>query len=109
MATPAGPRGTYSEADVESGKLWAILGYLFGLLAIVPLLQKDNDFALFHARQAIVLLIFSIPTCGGCVIGALVMVVLGIINVLNGRYEPLPLIGRFGEEWFGGISKTTGA
>ena len=104
MATPGAPRA-YSAADVESGKLWAILSYVFGILAIVPLLQKDNDFALFHARQVLVLLIFSVPTCGGCVIGALVMVVIGLINAINGRYEPLPLIGRFGEEWFGGIQK----
>jgi len=53
----------------------------------------------------LVLLIFSIPTCGGCVIGSLIMVVLGVINALNGRYQPLPLIGRFGEEWFGGMQK----
>ena len=104
MATPGAPRA-YSQQDVETGKLWAILSYLFGILALVPLLQKDNDFALFHARQALVLLIFSIPTCGGCVIGSLIMVVLGLINAINGRYEPLPLIGRFGEEWFGGMQK----
>jgi uncharacterized membrane protein len=104
MATP-GVHRVYSTDDIEPGKMWAILSYLFGLLAIVPLLQKDNDFALFHARQALVLLIFSIPTCGGCLIGTLIMVVLGLINAINGRYEPLPLIGRFGEEWFGGIQK----
>lgn len=106
MATPGAPR-TYSQQDVEAGKLWAILSYLFGILAIVPLVQKDNDFAMFHARQVLVLLIFSIPTCGGCVIGSLIMVVLGLINALNGRYQPLPLIGRFGEEWFGGMQKAS--
>lgn len=104
MATPGAPRA-YAAHDVEAGKLWAILSYVFGLLAIVPLLQKDNDFALFHARQALVLLIFSIPTCGGCVVGTVVMAVIGLINAINGRYQPLPLIGRFGEEWFGGIQK----
>lgn len=104
MSSPNVPRA-YSPGDVEAGKLWAILSYLFGILAIVPLLQKDNDFAMFHARQVLVLLIFSIPTCGGCVIGSLVMVVIGLINAINGRYEPLPLIGRFGDEWFGGMQK----
>jgi|SRR6185436_19267008 uncharacterized membrane protein len=104
MATPGSPRA-YSQQDVETGKLWAILGYVFQILALVPLLQKDNDFAMFHARQALVLLIFSIPTCGGCVVGGLVLAVMGIINAINGRYEPLPLIGRFGEEWFGGMQK----
>jgi uncharacterized membrane protein len=105
MGTPQVPRA-YAAEDVEPGKLWAILGYLIPILVIVPLLQKDNDFALFHARQALVLLIFSIPTCGGCLVGTLVLAVLGLINSINGRYEPLPLIGRFGEEWFGTIQKT---
>lgn len=104
MATPGTPRA-YSQQDVEGGKLWAILSYVFQLLALVPLLQKDNDFAMYHARQALVLLIFSIPTCGGCVVGGLILAVLGLINAINGRYEPLPLIGRFGEQWFGGMQK----
>jgi uncharacterized membrane protein len=104
MGTPGTPR-SYSQQDIEDGKLWAILGYVFQILALVPLLQKNNDFAMYHGRQALVLLIFSIPTCGGCVVGGLVLAVMGIINAINGRYEPLPLIGRFGEQWFGGMQK----
>ena len=105
MSTPGGPRTQYSQEDVETGKLWAVLSYLFGILAIVPLIQKDNDFALYHAKQSLVLLIFAIPTCGGCVVGGVVLTVLGLINSINGKYEPLPLIGRFGEEWFASFRK----
>ena len=96
-----------STADVEPGKLWAILSYLVPILVAVPLIQKDNDFSLFHARQTLVLLIFGIPTCGGCIIGGLVLAVMGAMNAYNGKYEPLPLIGKFGEEWFGTIRKAS--
>src|SRR5687767_5641127 len=101
--TPGG--SGQSAADIESGKLWAILGYIFQLLAIVPLVQKDNDFAMYHAKQALVLLIIGIPTCGFCVVGAPVLIVMGVINAVNGKYEPLPLIGKFAESWFGGMQK----
>lgn len=105
MTTPMPPRAPYSREDVEPGKLWAVLSYLFGIVALVPLVQKDNDFALYHAKQALVLVIFAIPTCGGCVVGGLVLAVLGILNAAGGKYEPLPLIGRFGEEWFASFQK----
>lgn len=105
MSTATPPRSQYSQEDVESGKLWAVLGYLFGITALVPLIQKDNDFALYHARQTLVLMIFAIPTCGGCVVGGLIFAVIGILNAVGGKYEPLPVIGRFGEEWFGGFQK----
>ena len=94
-----------SREDVEAGKLWALLSYLVPILVAVPLMKKDNEFSLFHARQALVLLIFGIPTCGGCIVGSLVFAVMGAMNAYNGKYEPLPLIGKFGEEWFGNIRK----
>ncbi len=101
----------------SSNKLMAILAYL-GILALIPYLTKSSDpFVAFHTKQGIRLLIAEVATglvamflmpMLGFVPGAffllamllnlvwlgwLVLSVLGIVNVLQNKKEPLPLIG----------------
>ena len=92
----------------EEKDLTAILSYI-GILFLVPLLAcKDNAFAQFHAKQGLVLFIAEIATAMiswipviGWLVGMicwimwLVLSIMGIVNVLNGRQSPLPLIGGF--------------
>lgn len=106
------------QEEIESGKVLAVLAYIIPILVIVPIIQRDNDFALFHARQVLLLLIAGvlvsvvnvIPCLGQIifVVGALTLLVLGIlglINAIRGDAKPLPLIGGFAEEWFKGLTK----
>jgi uncharacterized membrane protein len=102
-------------SDIEKNKVFAVLAYL-GILFLVPLLAaKDSKFARYHTNQGIVLFLafvvayIAIAIMGhipfvGCLvlvlfpvvsIGHLVFIVLGIINAVNGKYKPLPLIGQF--------------
>ena len=53
---PNNPFG-YPQEDVEQGKLLAILSYIIPLVSLVPLIQKDNHFSLFHAKQVLLLAI----------------------------------------------------
>lgn len=90
---------------VVEGKAWAILAYLWILCLIPLIMKKDNAFALFHAKQGLLLFISSIifgviaivPLLG--IIGTLgdivvlVLSIMGILNVLIGRYWKAPLIG----------------
>ena len=107
--------GGMDTSDIDKNKVFAVLAYL-GILFLVPLLAaKDSKFARYHTNQGIVLFLalvvvwIAIAILGhipvvGCValilvpvvsICHLVFIVLGIINAVNGRYKPLPLIGQF--------------
>lgn len=107
---------TVSADEIEKGKVLAILGYIIWIIALVPLIQKDNRFSLYHAKQVLtaficlipLFLLSFIPLLGCfiwiaamvCVLGCIIM---GIINCVNHRMAPLPVIGKFGEQWFKGI------
>ena len=115
-ADPNNPFG-YPMEDVEAGKLMAILGYLIPILFIVPLIQKDNHFSLFHAKQVLLLIfgyvassIVAAITCGvGSIlyIPCLVWQIIGLVFAIQGQYKPLPLVGNLAENWFKGIQKET--
>jgi len=101
---------------VEEGMVWAIIGYIW-ILFLVPLLaKKDNKFALYHAKQGMMLFIvwvvFFVATLIvgwvpiiGLLLSALMWIVLlvlfviGIINAATGKYAPLPVVGKTAEKW----------
>lgn len=118
-----------AKAGSDDSKLFAVLAYLLGIIGflIVLLAKKEDRFAMFHAKQSLVLSIvaliiwipgsiiasifFVIPFIGWVIggllwmlllllsLGLLVFVVIGIINAVNMQEKPLPLIGRFGEKF----------
>ena len=93
-----------SRTSAGHNKLLAALSYV-NILFLIPLLfVQDDEFARFHAKQGARLFvcnaigtvlgsIFSI----GWVINLLLiyLMVVGIKNALNGKWEPLPYIGKF--------------
>ncbi len=96
---------------VKEGKVYAILAY-FGILCLIPLLvKKDNKFALFHAKQGLVLFIaeviltfiWVIPFLGWF-IGAIgwilipIICIIAIIQVLMGNYWRIPVIADIAEK-----------
>lgn len=100
----------FDPQDIQNNKVMALLAYL-GFLFLIPLLAAPNSrFARFHANQGIVLFIFGaiasiiagatclIPFVGwiiGGILGIfeLVLMILGIVNAVNGQAKQLPLIG----------------
>ncbi len=89
----------------ESPNMIAILCYL-GILVIVPLLvAKDDEFVNYHIKQGLVLLItfflvsfIPIINLFAWIVG-LVFMIMGIINVVNGKKKEIPLIGQFAEKF----------
>ncbi len=99
------------EADVSQVRLFGIIGYIFPILFFLPLVTeaKDNSFAKYHANQQLLLLLFLIigNTAASILtviliglllypivwIYGLICMVLGILNVVNDREKPLPIIG----------------
>ena len=87
-------------------RLIAFLSYL-SILFLIPLKRfKKSDFIYYHAKQGLGLFILSIivvfffwlPVVGWVAVMAfLVLWFTGIMNVLSGKKEPVPVIGRISE------------
>ena len=90
---------------IREGKFFAAIGYIFVLCFVPLLLKKDNAFAQFHGRQALVLFIFglaaaiikSIPIIGDVVFSFAYVVLgiaslLGIVRVLMNEYWEMPVV-----------------
>ena len=101
--------------DSGESKLWAFLAYLLGIVGfiLVIALKRNDKFAMFHAKQSLVLFIFMvlvsfvggiIPFIGWFIIwpfGSLLATILfiqGVVYSLTGKQKPLWLIGKFGEK-----------
>lgn len=99
------------QKDAKDEKIFAMLGYLW-ILCFIPLIyRRNNKFAVFHARQGLIIFIISliifvlraIPMIGP-LIGLLgfisigLLVITGIIQALLGNYWRIPVIGDYAEK-----------
>lgn len=112
--------------EILEGQTFAILSYALSLTLLpfffVPLIQRNNSFSLFHAKQTLALWILGIISlyvgsllmviCVGFILmlAALVFLtaldIVGLIHAIKGEQKPLPLVGKWAETWFKGIRKT---
>ena len=98
-------KGEGTKKEIQEGKIFALLGYLF-ILCIIPLIfKKDNEFALFHAKQGLVIFIAEVgifvlsmaPLFGPLILsmGKLIFGILslwGIIQAVSGKYTKIPVV-----------------
>jgi uncharacterized membrane protein len=102
-------------AKNSDSKLWAFLAYLLSIIGfvLVYVLKKNDKFAMYHARQSLVLFIAAviigivgsiIPVLGWFIILPVgevivcVLAIMGIINALTGQQKPLWLIGKYADK-----------
>lgn len=104
---PQGP----SQADIDENKVIAAIGYL-GILCLLPLLlKKDSVFAQHHGKQGLMLLICwmilwvvnVIPILGQITfvlgsLGLFILLLLGILNALNGKMWEMPVLGEYAKQ-----------
>ena len=100
-----------SAPEIADGKFSAIVGY-FGFLCFIPLLLKrNNSFAQFHGRQALVLFIFelvawivtAVPVVGNWVFASLCLVLglfslVGMIKAARSEHWPVPIIHHIADQ-----------
>ncbi len=96
-------------------KVFAFLAYLLGIIGfvIILLVRKNDKFAMYHAKQSLVLNILAviiyiagvfIPIIGWFFILPLgylligILWIVGVIRVITGTEKPLPVIGKYGEK-----------
>lgn len=107
------------ENTQPEGKQTAIIAYitLIGLIiAFVMNSEKKNAFANYHIRQSLGLMctgfalafVNVIPILGWIVsiLGTLFLMVLwviGLMNAVNGKESPVPVLGNLYSKWFANI------
>jgi len=88
------------------------IGYIWLLFLLPLLLKKDDEFCQFHAKQGLMLFLFSLVVMilGGIpVIGWLIVIpigwviigiltLLGIINALQGKKWEMPVLGKWAKK-----------
>ncbi|OXM84931.1 DUF4870 domain-containing protein [Paenibacillus rigui] len=93
-------------SDVSENKWIAVIAYIVFFLPL--LVAKQSRFAMYHANQGLVLLLFSlasnivlglIPVVGWILLpianlATLVLAIIGIIQAANGQLKPLPVLGK---------------
>ncbi len=109
----------YDKQDIETNKAMALLAYLSWLVLIPIFAAKNSKYARFHCNQGLVLAICEIIWWIGTAIinaicyaiawwlGSIVSIVLGLVNIiflvllivgimnaLNGKAKELPIIGK---------------
>lgn len=106
-----------SQGDTKHGKdhtekelVLALLAYLGPLIIASYMLGKDMPFVAFHVRQGALLFIAAIaswllgmfiwplyPILSIFNLGILVLAIIGIVHVVQGKERELPLIGHWGK------------
>ena len=99
------------DKEVLEGKPYAILAYLWILCLIPLILKKDNKFALFHAKQGLILFIGElvvgfvgvIPILGWMILfsGTIlfgILSLIGIVQALLGNFWKMPVVGEIAEK-----------
>jgi len=88
-------------------RIFAALSYLSVLFILPRLFCEDDEFARYHGRQGLALFVFGVlcdalsavlPFAWAFSLFRLYCIYKGMSNALNGRCEPLPIIGQFTEK-----------
>ncbi|HLR32197.1 MAG TPA: hypothetical protein VK074_06895 [Fodinibius sp.] len=105
--------------EVAEGKNVAIIAYLTLIGLIIAFIlnnDKKNGFASYHIRQSLGLCVTGlalwivglIPFLGWLIsiIGSFVLLymwVMGLMKAINGKRQPIPILGDRYSEWFSGL------
>lgn len=93
------PNETDEQFDIRINKDVAAFSYLWIMSIVVYFAKKDSPFARFHAKQGIILFLFSIPVSLIPVIGKIGLffivagMLLGFVHAAQGQYASIPIVG----------------
>lgn len=111
-------------AKKDDSKIFAFLGVFLTIIGflIVLLTRKEDKYAMYYAKQGLVLFIafvvvqllgwvavvglFVVPLIAGLIglvlwilyVVLVVLWVLGIVNAFSGKEKPIPIIGKFADK-----------
>jgi len=100
------------EKKTPDENIISAIGYIW-LLFLIPLfLKKDSQYCQFHAKQGMVLFIFSllvmilggVPVVGWLIImplgwlAIIILTLLGFVNALQGKQWKMPILGKWAKK-----------
>lgn len=101
----------FDPKDIEENKILGAISYLFILFLIPMLTKKDSAFAMFHARQGLVLfigwviiwIVGLIPVLGWIIgfLGTIVLAIvalIALIKALQGEAWEIPLVSEYAKK-----------
>jgi uncharacterized membrane protein len=110
---------TETKSTASDDKTMAIVAYLtiIGLIAaFIRNREKNDPFAAYHIKQSLGLsmcgialfIVGLVPILGwiASFLGSIFLLylwVMGLVNAINGKSQPVPLLGEKFEEWFNNI------
>jgi uncharacterized membrane protein len=96
----------------DNKTLMAALSYVSILVLIPYLMAKNDPFVHYHIKQGLVLLVIELavyvlgmviwmlyPVLGLINLATLVLSIIGIVNVVQGKEKELPLVGSFSKHF----------
>ena len=102
---------TTKEKEIQEGKFFAVISYISFLCIIGLVLKKDNKFALYHAKQGLVLFVFEvaclflsvIPKLGGLIQNVGMIILLWVSfwaawQALVGKYFRIPWVANIADK-----------
>ena len=102
-----------TEKEMQEGKFFAVISYISFFCIVSLFFKRDNKFALFHAKQGLVIFVFQvtcillsvIPILGGLirVFGVAISFMVsiwGVWNSLMGKYFRIPFISDIADKIF---------
>ena len=100
----------------EDSKIYGFLGVFLPIigLIIIMLTKKDDKYAMYYAKQGLMLgivwilvgviarfLLFSVSFLYWIISAAMwILWIIGWVYALQGEMKPIPLIGVYAEKWF---------
>jgi len=101
-------RQSHDIKEINEGKIFAVIGYLWIFCVIPLILKKENNFVLNHSRQGLVIFIGVVGTFVGSIVfdwllrpGLFIFGVLslwGIIAALAGKDLRIPFIRDYADK-----------
>ena len=99
------------QKEIQEGKFFAVVSYISFFCIIALVLKRDNKFAVYHAKQGLVLFVFEvvsfilsiIPLLGGLlrIFGTVIFMLVslwGILQALMGNSCRIPVVSEIADK-----------
>jgi uncharacterized membrane protein len=100
------------ETKKQDENIMSAIGYIWLLFLIPLLLKKNSEFCQHHAKQGMLLFVFSlavmilggVPVLGWLIITPigwiiiLILTVVGFVNALSGKKWDMPVLGKWAKK-----------
>lgn len=100
------------KSEVSTKTVMGVLSYIGPLVIVSYIVMKDDSFVKFHIKQGLTLLVLEVaiwvivmmmpllwPLAQITNIAILILAIVGIVNVVKNKENPLPLIGGFSKHF----------